>query len=384
MSTSISSNPKRRPVDLLFGEADDVALAPNATLSPRTSTPEGREARDRSELRPTPSYMVEPPRPPTILRPPPPQLPADWRLSSPVEPPAFVPGSVVVKNASGDARPQAAFSQTPGRAATSRLVNRIRPTAPSRAEWHADLLSPSASSAPVSDEYERLASLIDTLYEQVSEEVSDSPKVSEYCLSLLRDARSALKREEYEQAEYKTEQVKDRVLRARASAEAERSSSLKLIWGWEIILGLGAVVAILLPFYLALAPSLVPLLRAVALGALGGIMLSMWNLTRLLHNREYDPAHSAAHWASPLKGASIAVVIFFLSVLGIFAAPGALGVSRLFGSLSGVNLLMYVIALLAGITQNYIFDFWRGGLAAVLGSPRRVPAAHRGLGHNGN
>jgi hypothetical protein len=124
-------------------------------------------------------------------------------------------------------------------------------------------------------------------------------------------------------------------------------------------------------------------LRAVALGALGGIMLSTWKLVRYLHNREYDPAYNASHWASPLKGALIAVVIFFLSASGIFAPPGALGIARVFGALNGANLLMYSVALLAGIMQNYIIEFLRGGLAAVLNSPTRVMASPGGLGYSG-
>jgi hypothetical protein len=371
MSNSNSSNLKRRPVDLLFGETGESTFSSARSPSARTSILEQREARERGEAIPTPSYMIEPPRPPTILRPPPPEFPPDWRLGSPGQPVGLEHAPEIVKGAGTGAKPQAALRLTPARAASARLAMRIKPT---RAQWRAEAPSAAANRSPVSDECESLASLIDTLYLQVSEEASDSPRLSEYCLSLLRDARSLLKREDYAQAEYKAQQVKDRMLRARASAEAARSSALKLIWTWEIVVGLGAVVVTLLPFYITLVAGVVPLLRAVALGALGGIMVSLWNLTQYLHNREYDPAYNPDYWASPLKGALIGGVIYFLSVLGLVAAPGALGVSRLFGSLSGANLLMYFIALLAGIAQDHVFDFVRGGMAAVFRSPARAPS----------
>jgi hypothetical protein len=226
-----------------------------------------------------------------------------------------------------------------------------------------------------SEEYNSLSRFVDQLYQQVSEEAGDSPSVSEPCLSLLRGAREALEDGDFASAEYKAEQVKARLLRARASAVAAESLGLKLIWLWQLFTGFAAAVAVLLPFFVQLVPGFVPLMRALALGTLGGVMVALWNLSHYLHNREYDPAYNADYWLSPIRGAFVGGVIFIISALGLVAAPGAPGTTRIFGSLSSANLLMYFLALLGGIAQDYIFEFVRGVLAAVFRSPTRSSAS---------
>jgi len=113
-------------------------------------------------------------------------------------------------------------------------------------------------------------------------------------------------------------------------------------------------------------------IRAVALGTLGGMMGGLWNLTSHLHRRDYDPAYTADYWASPVKGALLGGVIFFLSALGVLAAPGALGTATFLGSLHSTHFLMYFLALVSGIAQDYIFEFVRGVLAAIFRSPRAL------------
>lgn len=65
-------SPRRRPVDVLFGEAVE--------LTPKPTTPEAKPA-----LAQAPGYMVESPRPVTSLRPPPPEFPTDWQTAAPPE-----------------------------------------------------------------------------------------------------------------------------------------------------------------------------------------------------------------------------------------------------------------------------------------------------------
>jgi hypothetical protein len=227
--------------------------------------------------------------------------------------------------------------------------------------------------AGLTEEYHSLAAVVNTLYQQVSEQISASPALSEQCLNLLRDAREALSRGEYSQAEYRAEQVKARLLQARSSAAAEQSTAVRLIWVWLLFVGLAGVVAVLLPFFVSLVPGFVPVLRAVALGALGGVAVSLWNLTRYVGRREYDPAYNWDYFAGPIKGALIGGVVFFLSMLGLVAAPGALGTGRLFDGLSGANLLMYFLALLGGIGQDYVFSLVRRVLGAFFPQAENVP-----------
>src|SRR5215210_3391050 len=63
-------SPRRRPVDVLFGE--EVQLKPTAPEA------DAKQA--------TPGYMVEMPRQVTSVRPPPPEFPNDWRATAPPEP----------------------------------------------------------------------------------------------------------------------------------------------------------------------------------------------------------------------------------------------------------------------------------------------------------
>lgn len=65
----------------------------------------------------------------------------------------------------------------------------------------------------VSGEYRSLASTIDSLYQQMPEQGSDSPKLREYCLRLLTEARRVLESEEFADAGYDTQQAKARLLR---------------------------------------------------------------------------------------------------------------------------------------------------------------------------
>jgi hypothetical protein len=224
----------------------------------------------------------------------------------------------------------------------------------------------------VPDDYRELAAFIDLLYQQVSEEASDSPRVSEQCLALLHTAREMLEKNDYVGAEYKAEQVKARLLRARASTVAAGSFGIKALWAWYALIGLVSVVTIVLPFFLHLVPGIVPLIRAVALGTLGGVMGGLWNLTSYLHSRDYDPAYTPDYWASPIKGALVGGVIFLLSALGVIAAPGALGTGTFLGALHSTHFLMYFLALLSGIAQDYIFEFVRGVLAAIFRAPTRA------------
>ena len=70
MADDSNRSPRRRPVDVLFGE--QVELKPTA---PEADTKQA-----------TPGYMVEMPRPVTAVRPPPPEFPNDWRATAPPDP----------------------------------------------------------------------------------------------------------------------------------------------------------------------------------------------------------------------------------------------------------------------------------------------------------
>src|SRR5436305_9355442 len=74
MADEPTRSPRRRPVDVLFGE--EVQLKPTVPEADAKQT--------------TPGYMVELPRPVTSVRPPPPEFPNDWRATAPPEPAAVI------------------------------------------------------------------------------------------------------------------------------------------------------------------------------------------------------------------------------------------------------------------------------------------------------
>jgi hypothetical protein len=264
-----------------------------------------------------------------------------------------------------------ARTETPGEAATAPLE-----ATPEPARATVSTVEAAARTEPepqrVPEEYSDLAPFIDALYEQATEEAIDSPTVSAQCLALLHAARAAFEQRDYALAEFKAEEAKARLLRARASNEASASFSVKLIWLWNILAGALAVGITLLPFYVRLTPAVVPLLRAISLATLGGVMVALWNLTHYISNREYDTAYNSDYFASPIKGALVGGLMFvFLSALGFVSPPRVPGAPT-FGTLNGANLPLYFLALLAGIAQDYIFVFVRGVLAAIFRVPART------------
>ena len=77
-----------------------------------------------------------------------------------------------------------------------------------------------------SGEYMSLASTIDTLFRQMPEQATDSPKLRKYCLNLLSEARQVLESEEFAEAGYDTQQAEARLLRARLT---ERPANLRAL-----------------------------------------------------------------------------------------------------------------------------------------------------------
>jgi hypothetical protein len=356
-----SHSPRRRPVDVLFGEEMELKPKPAA-------------ADEKDSAAQAPGYMVEAPRPVTVLRPPPPEFPSDWRVAPPepvsvtdmsvettplAEPVAPPPVPVMTELPRPEPIAEAVTFTTPERQ-ESPLETKPAPVVemPPPAPAAPAVVPPMVVAPPPlygQTELVELSQFVDQLYQNVADETSDSAALNAECLTNLNAARMAIEKGEYARAETAAEQVKARLLRARTSRAGAAAAQTRVLFGWLIIALVGGLVLFLLPFVFRLVPAVIPLLRGIGMGMLGGAAAVLWHLTRQIAAREYDPAFVLKYSASPLLGGVLGAVLYLLSLLGILAAPNALGIP-------GEPWLMYLFALGSGFFGDRLFDVlltWR-------------------------
>ena len=190
---------------------------------------------------------------------------------------------------------------------------------------------------------------MDQLYQNVADETSDSAALNAECLANLNVARAAIEKGEYARAEASAERVKARLLRARGSRAAAAATNTRILFAWLFVALVGGLVFFVLPFVMRFVPAVIPLLRGIGMGMLGGAAAALWQLTRQISARDYDAAFMSKYAVSPLLGAALGIVLYLLSMLGILAAANALGIP-------GEPWLMYVFAFGAGLFANSLFD----------------------------
>jgi hypothetical protein len=332
----LPSNIKRRPVDALFGES---------------ATPT------------VPTYVVEPPQPVTTVSPPTPE--------------PFVPSPSVPSAASQpavDVNPPAAPNvssplATPEPFAPPALV--VTPAAP----------IPSAPPMPPSDEegkyFAYLPDTIRQLYEDVGAQLSDSPTVAEYCMTLLLKAREAYHNRDYASAEFYVETVDAKLKRSAKSMQWSRSPIVWLLWAWQfamLLLG-GVLIAMtyipnLTLFGLPIAPEFIVLMRAVGWAGIGGVIGAVHNLPWFVQFREYDPAYNMNYFARPVQGLLLGAVLFLLSQAGILAGNVVLPGTSAPGEVPIGPVFLYVIAALAGFKQEYVYEFLDNLLKMIFRIPK--------------
>ena len=201
MADETIRSPRRRPVDVLFGE--------DIQLKPATPEPDAKQT--------TPGYMIEPPRPVTSVRPPPPEFPSDWRAAAPPEPAGVMEPLVEIPTRPDPIAPPpkpprvdlssveaiveaVTFTVPPGDAANSGeprratradslpmpiFVPQLLPVAPPPAP----VMPPAPLSPYGQTELLELSQFVDQLYQNVADETSDSASLNAECLANLNAAR---------------------------------------------------------------------------------------------------------------------------------------------------------------------------------------------------
>jgi hypothetical protein len=144
------------------------------------------------------------------------------------------------------------------------------------------------------------------------------------------------------------------LLRARASRAAAAEPITRILFGGLVLAALVGAVLFAIPFALRIVPIIIPLLRGAGMGMLGGALMSLFQLTQHITRREYDTTFNAKYALAPLFGALLGAVLYLLSVLGILAAPNALGITV------EPYAFMYLVAFVAGVFNDAILDAVRG------------------------
>lgn len=297
------NQPRPRPIDVLFGE---------------------------SAITQTPGYVVEPPRPATVVSPP-----------IYTAPEALAPQSV------------------------ARLA-----------------ILPSAMPSQDNQQFAAyLSNTIRQLYDDVTTQLSDSPLVAEFCLGLLMQAREAYQNGDYALAEFYAESVVAKMKRSAKSVKASSSPVVWLLWLWQLLMLAvgGALIGMtfvpnLTLFGLPVAADVIVLMRAVGWGCIGGVIGAIYHMPWFVQFREYDPAYNMNYFARPLQGLFIGAVLFLISQAfldGKIATPGGNT-----GETPAGPVLLYVVAAFSGFGQQYVWEFFDGILKAIFRSPQ-IPSGLR-------
>jgi hypothetical protein len=306
MLTNSNSKSRRRPVDALFGEQASAAT----------------------------NYTVEPPQPANSITPP------DVEPNEPVAETPFESNVLV---------PSTLASEPP------RFVP--PPVEP--------IPEPASANDP---RFLTLSFQIERLYDDVKSQLQDSPKLTERCFDLLLQARQAYEQGDHAHTEFYLQSTDALIERTLTSAQASRSLSMVGLWMWQLFAMFVGVLIVALSyisgltlFGLPVALELVVLIRTLGWGMIGGVIGAMYNLTRFVQRREYDPAYAMHYFARPLVGALLGALLFVVSQAGIIAG------NIIIGDFKVGPIFLYVFAVLAGFKQEYVGDFFDNLVKALFG-----------------
>jgi len=351
-----SDKTKRRPVDVLFGDEDAPTI---------------------------PNYIVEAPRPPANIAPPPPEMithtsdeesDEDSEDESASVPRATFPAPPPARAAP----PPQVVAPSPAPVAVSTQEKSLPASTPAATSSQEDMQSENTPSAEVISSLQEdsrfitLSFQIERLYDEVKTHLRDSPKLTQECFDLLLQARQAYVRRDHAAAEFYIQSTDAKLKRSVESEEESRSLGTVLLWLWQ--LGTLALAGTLITTtYLssltvlgsAVMSEFVVLARALGWGMVGGVIGGLYNLTRYIHRREFDPAYNMHYFARPFVGALIGAMLFVLSQAGIIAG------NIVVDDFKVGPIFLYVFALLAGFKQEFVGEFFDNLMKAVFRGPNK-------------
>ncbi len=228
---------------------------------------------------------------------------------------------------------------------------------------------------------------IDHLYAEVLEQVGDNPGLVKQCMDSLHLARPKImtgRLEDLIEAEFLLEEVKGLLTRVQKSRAASHSWGTRLLWVWLV-----AWLAFLLGLFIldrplaetlhargwpssgslppsSLAQFMLPWL-CLLWGAVGSVFDTLIAINEHMAKRTYDGHYVAQGFASPIYGAILGILIYFLFTGGVVAISTGVAFSSLGGTTAMADvqatantasrsLALWVVAFLAGFFHNRTFD----------------------------
>lgn len=250
---------------------------------------------------------------------------------------------------------------------------------------------------------------IDRLYTQVLDLVGDSPSLTQECMKRLQKARKKITKGDLSdlvEAESLMEEVKGILARVKSSRAASNAWRTRLLWFWLM----GWLVVFLLVFTFdkqlaealakVLTPSISPLPSSLAYylppwlcliwGGIGSVFDTLAAINKHVAERTYDGYYIPEAFSSPIIGAILGSLIYFLFTGGMVALSTGVGVTssattlsqdmQVAGSSFAVasrSLVLWTLAFLAGFfhvrTLKLLETLYEQFLSALKILPKQEP-----------
>jgi len=209
---------------------------------------------------------------------------------------------------------------------------------------------------------------IDDLYKQVAVEFNSPPANAQKALTLLREARQILIEtpEEYVAAEYRTVQVRAMLARTRESRKQSRHHGPRILGyqiGWLLLLVVGfafagplaTLIAYLSGLGGATVKDFLPIWNTMMWGGIGGVIGALYHLWWHISDRQdFDAQYTMWYMVQPIMGLVLGGIVFLLLAGGLLVLQvDPLSTTN---TNTATRLLPYLLAVLAGFRQNFIYE----------------------------
>ncbi len=206
---------------------------------------------------------------------------------------------------------------------------------------------------------------IDELYKQVTTEFSSPPGNADHMLTLLQEARQILLEspENYVAAEYRIAQVRSTMSRTRESrTQSARLAPRVFVYEvvWLVLFLLGLVFAAPLAGVFtragnitgATASDLFPFWNTLMWGGIGGIIGALYALWwHVSDQQDFDRQYMMWYLVQPIMGVVLGGIVYLLLTAGFLVLQISPSDPN-----AGTRLLPYLLAVLAGFRQNFIYN----------------------------